>query len=378
MVTFMTTTGSENTVNRELEKLRRECQVKECCSDPLTKVEGLAYLVLIRPDIEKAAKFFVDYGLLLDIRTEKRIYLRGVSAEHHLIIIEKGPQALTTIGLKASEGDVQRLAHHYDQTIQAHPTQMGGQYVSLKDPDGLVVEVNCNLSTLLPIDKVPCESNWNTGDEKTRKNESVRNVISPVTVRKLGHSLHSVANIKKTVHWYQDTFGFIVSDFQFLPGDENPIVVFMRVDRGEVPTDHHTLGFGITPELGHIHSAFEMDTFEEVAVAGHWMSKRASEMQYKHGWGIGRHILGSQVFDYWRDPYGDLFEHYADGDLFNREKNTGYHLFNGSAQHQWGPDMTAEFKGLNRPWNTFKSVLRRIPSNDDLSIRRLAKMIKAI
>ena len=25
---------------------------------------------------------------------------------------------------------------------------------------------------------------------------------------------------------------------------------------------------------------------------------------YPHAWGVGRHILGSQIFDYWRDPFG--------------------------------------------------------------------------
>ena len=26
--------------------------------------------------------------------------------------------------------------------------------------------------------------------------------------------------------------------------------------------------------------------------------------KYEHMWGIGRHILGSQIFDYWCDPWG--------------------------------------------------------------------------
>ena len=38
---------------------------------------------------------------------------------------------------------------------------------------------------------------------------------------------------------------------------------------------------------------------------------------YRHSWGIGRHIQGSQIFDYWRDPDKMMFEHYADGDVFD-------------------------------------------------------------
>ena len=46
---------------------------------------------------------------------------------------------------------------------------------------------------------------------------------------------------------------------------------------------------------------------------------------WKHAWGIGRHILGSQIFDYWQDPWGDKHEHYCDGDLFTADQPTGVH-----------------------------------------------------
>lgn len=36
-------------------------------------------------------------------------------------------------------------------------------------------------------------------------------------------------------------------------------------------------------------------------------------------WGVGRHIMGSQVFDYWKDSSGLIIEHYADPDLVNED-----------------------------------------------------------
>jgi len=35
---------------------------------------------------------------------------------------------------------------------------------------------------------------------------------------------------------------------------------------------------------------------------------------WKGVWGVGRRILGSQIFDYWADSSGFKIEHYADGD----------------------------------------------------------------
>lgn len=49
---------------------------------------------------------------------------------------------------------------------------------------------------------------------------------------------------------------------------------------------------------------------------------------YELSWGVGRHILGSQVFDYWYmpGPAGKIrqIEHYSDGDLVNCHNETGY------------------------------------------------------
>lgn len=36
----------------------------------------------------------------------------------------------------------------------------------------------------------------------------------------------------------------------------------------------------------------------------------------EQAWGVGRHIMGSQVFVYWKDPFGNELEHWTDGDLF--------------------------------------------------------------
>ena len=38
---------------------------------------------------------------------------------------------------------------------------------------------------------------------------------------------------------------------------------------------------------------------------------------YTPSWGVGRHILGSQVFDYWYTPDKFMIEHYSDGEFPN-------------------------------------------------------------
>jgi hypothetical protein len=42
----------------------------------------------------------------------------------------------------------------------------------------------------------------------------------------------------------------------------------------------------------------------------------------RHEWGVGRHYLGSQIFDYWSDPWGHTVEHWTDGDLMDADWGT--------------------------------------------------------
>lgn len=61
------------------------------------------------------------------------------------------------------------------------------------------------------------------------------------------------------------------------------------------------------------HASFEVDDVDS-ELKGHAFLK-------KKGWslvlGVGRHLLGSQLFDYWFDTDSFVVEHYADGDMVN-------------------------------------------------------------
>ena len=69
-----------------------------------------------------------------------------------------------------------------------------------------------------------------------------------------------------------------------------------------------------------MHSAYEVAGLDALAAGNEYLK----EHRYRHSWGIGRHIEGSQIFDYWRDPDGFLVEHFADGDMFDNTVETGW------------------------------------------------------
>jgi len=88
------------------------------------------------------------------------------------------------------------------------------------------------------------------------------------------------------------------------------------------------------------HIAFEVQSMDDV-FRGHFALKEAARngKRYAHAWGIGRHLQGSQVYDYWHDPWGHVHEHWCDGDQVN-EDNAHRKWSPGDmvgAGDQWGP-----------------------------------------
>ena len=176
--------------------------------------------------------------------------------------------------------------------------------------------------------------------------------------------------------WYLDTLGLIVSDFLYLDGQRQrgPAMAFMRCDLGSVPTDHHTLAMALQPHTGYLHSAYQLTDLDEVAASGEYLRERG----YRHAWGLGRHIQGSQIFDYWRDPDRAMFEHYTDGDVFDSSMEPGWAPLSVSGLAQWGPRATAEFTGTNDPRVVVAAIKALREKGNEIDMPALRGLIKAM
>ena len=228
--------------------------------------------------------------------------------------------------------------------------------VHLHDPEGVAVDVMHGFarSEALPLRSIILH---NSPNNIVRINDAQRPALEPPQVTKLGHLVLETPDFNASVRWYMDTFGFIPSDVLCLP-DGAPVGAFLRLDRGAVPTDHHTLFVvtGLESKVDHV--AFEVVDLDAVEMGQQVLMAR----RYRHAWGVGRHLLGSQIFDYWRDPWGQKHEHYADGDLFDASQPAGYHLMDRAGLYQWGPDLPADFVDArltpHRLWNLLRRAIK--------------------
>ena len=117
----------------------------------------------------------------------------------------------------------------------------------------------------------------------------------------------------RNANWYVQNFGLIASDVLLMPGSREPVLAFLRCDRGDELADHHTVVIALGPENGYEHAAFEVLDIDALGAGAEWMQRQG----WVKAWGIGRHVLGSQLFSYHYDPSGFTLEHYADGDVFD-------------------------------------------------------------
>jgi catechol 2,3-dioxygenase-like lactoylglutathione lyase family enzyme len=342
--------------------------------NPLVKVAGLAWLEFEKPDLDRAEQFSTDFGFTVADRTPDMVLLRGRQAGGACLVVRRGPRPrfVGPAFQAAARDDLDRLARGMDGTVNAH---WGGHTVLLRDPSGYPVRVVHGVPEFPALpERAPRPLNF--GSEPVRVNATQRPARRPAGIQRLGHVVLGTTRFRAALDWYLHTLGLIVSDFLYLDGqrDRGPAMAFIRCDLGSTPTDHHTLAMALQPHTGYVHSAYELTDLDEVAASGEYLR----EQGYRHAWGLGRHIQGSQIFDYWRDPDRAMFEHYTDGDVFDATMEPGWAPLSVSGLSQWGPRATAEFTGTNDPRVAVAAIKALRDKGNEVDLRALRGLIKAM
>jgi len=299
--------------------------------------------------------------------------MRGTGPDPYCYVVRKAVKPLFVgLGLEVERlADLQALSK-LPGASAIEPLTMpgGGQCVRLTDPSGFHVDAIFGRSKVPELPHRP-PMPLNSIDLRARINGTQRPPITPPDVIRLGHVALEVADYQATSAWYTQHFGFIPSDVQALP-DGQPAVAFMRLNRGDQPTDHHTLALAqvFAPGLNHI--SFELVDPDAVGVGNRLMRDRG----WKHAWGMGRHLLGSQIFDYWEDPWGDKHEHYCDGDLFTADQPTGIHPASRAGMAQWGQVMPGSFTRPKPTLSNVKALIHGLRKSPDVNLSKLMTMMK--
>jgi catechol 2,3-dioxygenase-like lactoylglutathione lyase family enzyme len=308
----------------------------------MAKAQDILYVAHRVPDLDRMETFLTDFGMVKVERTADRMFMRGAGTRPFIHMTEKGEPGFVACGFAVSSMEELEAAAGKNGAsgIEDIDGPGGGKRVRLRGPDGFRIDLCHGAGTVpeLPM-RDPLVLNYARG--KNRFGDLQRPAREPARVNKIGHCVWKVSDADKAIAWFRENLGMLVSDRMYVPDDEKQTMgSFLRLDRGPNWTDHHTILCLHSPGDVKIHHvSFEVQDYDAVQIGGQWLQERG----WRREWGIGRHILGSQVFDYWRDPWGHMFEHYADGDLLTATAKTGNHPGVPEMLYQWGPQVSETF-----------------------------------
>lgn len=312
-------------------------------TEPIVKVRDVAFPRLQAPDLDAMEAFLIDFGMSRAARSADALYMRGCGPAHHVHVVHRGAPAFLGFAFEAaSRADLDRLAATDGFTPVAAIDEPGGGFrTTTRDPHGLLVEVVFGIDTVAPRSDAQPRP-LNLGTARQRIGTPQRIAAGPSRVLRFGHLALNVTDVPAVVDWYHTRFGLIASDrIHLVPGME--VGVFTRCDRGDEASDHHSILFSSdmasngVPGLNHV--SWEVVDIDDVHAGSEHLTARGRQ----HEWGIGRHLLGSQVFDYWRDPWGHIHEHWTDGDQLDASVPAGDHTLDVALASQWGPNPPPTF-----------------------------------
>jgi len=297
------------------------------------------------PDFKDITTFLRDFGMRLVKRTDDKLWFAGYGPDQYVYVAEKGLEKKFLGGVYVVESyeDLVKASKIPGatpiETLDDSPG--GGQRVTLTDPEGMPVNVIFGQEPRNVESQYPEKLIVNFEDTKERENKFQRFKKGPAAVHKLGHYGVCVQDFDTMWQWYTKNFNLVPTDWLYVEqeGKEKEVAFFGHIDRGSDYVDHHTFFMSTNPKKHVHHSSFEVHDFDTQALGHQWLASKG----YKSVWGVGRHILGSQIFDYWWDTSGNMVEHYADGDLINDTTPIGRWPASHEGLAVWGPEVPADF-----------------------------------
>ncbi|MFT3696582.1 MAG: VOC family protein [Kofleriaceae bacterium] len=275
------------------------------------------------PSLDDATRFYSAFGLEVT---------RAGNALHVCTHGDPRPWLILHAG-----GPVKKLRHVtfgiYEQDMPvfreraaAHgvASLAGDRSVWFRDPHGVAVELAVGPK------RSPDRAHQFEVSPRGDRGAPLRSATKPVTPRRLSHALLFTPDLEASIAFYRDMVGLRLSD-------EAGVVAFMHAPHG---SDHHVLAFARSGGSGLHHVSWAVDSLEDVGIGAMQMA----EAGFARGWGIGRHVLGSNYFQYVRDPWGSYSEYSFDIDHvpFDRDwPATSHSPENGF--YLWGPPPPEDF-----------------------------------
>ncbi|MGH6742916.1 MAG: VOC family protein [Bradyrhizobium sp.] len=294
-------------------------------------VHSLDQFVLAVPDAAVAQDFYGQFGLDV-VAKGNTLELKTFDHDHRWGSVVEGAKA--------------KALHHlsfgcYADDLPKLKARIEGNGVKLIDPppgfesngfwfrnhEGVLIEIK--VAPKVSPDK-KSESQWISAPAG-QAGAAIRAKWPPVRPRRLSHVLIFTRDVDASIAFYERNLGLRLSD---RAGD---LVAFMHGVHG---SDHHLLAVVKSSAPGFHHCSWDVASLNDIGLG----AMRMADKGWTKGWGLGRHVLGSNYFHYVRDPWGSFSEYSCDIEYIPKEDRWP------AADHKpedsfylWGPEVPREF-----------------------------------
>lgn len=294
-------------------------------------IHSIDHFALDVPGLADARRFVTAFGFDVD-ETGGELQLRTEPGGHVWATLREGPRKrLAYLSLNCFADDFAPLrAQILDAGARAAAAPQGhapDDGFWFEDPDGNLLQLKAGAKKTPGCKPVPSRA----AGIRPQRGALFRGDAPVVHPARLSHVLMFTPDIGRAIAFYETALGLRLSD------GAAGIVAFLHARHG---SDHHLIAFAQGSAKGWHHSAWDVPAVDDVGL-GKMQMHRAG---YVQGWGVGRHVLGSNYFQYVRDPWGSFWEYSADIDYVGAgvEWPVGDHPPEDSL-YLWGPDVPDYF-----------------------------------
>ena len=282
------------------------------------------------PNLAEAEAFYRAFGL--DVRRDgNRLDLRTHGNAHCWASVHGNgePKRLQYLSVGVYPDDFEALASRIRArgATEAHGLS-DGHGIWIRDPDGTPIQMVAAPKVSPASKSQPASAAAVTPGKGAAPS---RKAAAPVRPRRLSHVLLFTPDVARQLAFYTELFGLRLSDRS---GD---IIAFLH---GPHASDHHMLAFAKSGAAGLHHSSWDVGSLDEVGLGAELMKAEG----FTKGWGVGRHVLGSNYFYYVQDPWGSWAEYSFDIDFVPADIDwaAGDHPPEDSF-YIWGPAVPDDF-----------------------------------
>ena len=293
-------------------------------------VHSLDRFVLAVPDLQEAHRFHTAFGL--EVREEHgNLSLFTFGHKHRWgSVVEGSAKKIQHLSFGTYEEDLPRFAQRLQETgiqrLEA-PAGFESNGIWFRDHDNRLIEIRVAEKSS-PNEKTPPVFSSAVAGVR---GAPFRNQAKRTTPSRLAHMLLFTRDVDQAVNFYNRVLGLKLSDRS---GND---IAFMHGIHG---SDHHMIAFAKSDRPGLHHTSWDVSSMQEIGLGAIQMADKG----YSDGWGLGRHVLGSNYFHYVKDPWGSYCEYSCDMDYIpaGLEWDVGDHGGE-DAFYVWGPTPPADF-----------------------------------